>query len=149
MVVFFEQLNMVLATQSHVFDFPWNAWNVYFECILKVSIKCINVLRINTMFLISGNNRNRMFCCLNYGSVIVYGYILGIFIFSFMFLTQVWAVSGERRGNSGSKRGSIPLKWATLVVTPQTRPMRRCAQVCLWLPFPSCQSLIVCGAPAT
>ncbi|XDV41447.1 hypothetical protein PO909_010320 [Leuciscus waleckii] len=42
---------------------------------------------------------------------------------------SVWAVSGERRGNSGSKRGSIPLKWATLVVTPQTRPMRRCAQV--------------------
>lgn len=76
-----------------------------------------------------------MFCGINYGSVIVYGYILGIFILSYMFLTQVWAVSGEQRGSSGRKRGSIPLKWATLAVTPQTLPMRRCAQVCLWPTF--------------
>ncbi len=70
-----------------------------------------------------------MFCmykpvCSSYG---LWLYIKNIY---FLFLTQVWAVSGERRGSSGRKMGSIPLKWATLAVTRQTPPMKRCAQVC-------------------
>ncbi|XP_055728624.1 uncharacterized protein LOC129817427 isoform X4 [Salvelinus fontinalis] len=40
-----------------------------------------------------------------------------------------WAVSGEQRGSSGSRRGSTPPKWAMLEASPPTPPTKRPAQV--------------------
>lgn len=58
----------------------------------------------------------------------LYSFFFINYLYIFFFL-QVWAVSGVQRESSGGKRGSILLKWATLGVTPQTLPMKKCALV--------------------